>query len=572
MIWLSGFLTAAGMHGGQNQVTPSKGVEAVDKPSLTILFGTESGNAEALAEQAQKLAAQAGFAARSVSMADYKAADLERELNLMVIVSTWGEGDPPEAAVPFHSFVMSDRAPKLPKTRFSVLSLGDTAYERFCQTGKDFDQRFEALGARRFHPRTDCDVDYDEPFQKWIRGALHDLSELVRPGTVEAAVAAAPAIGTRSFDRKNPFPAKLKDRILLNGRGSTKETIHVEFSLEGSGMAYQPGDSLAVLPVNCPQTVDELLKVGRFDPEATVAAPDGSEGPLREVLQQYYDITSLNPHLLKKYQEHTQNKKLAEWLQPGAKETMLEFINGRQIIDLLEQFPPPRTFTPSNFTAILRKIPPRLYSIASSLRAHPDEVHLTVAVVRHNTHERPRKGVASTFLADRIDTGDTVPVYIHPNKNFKLPENPDTPIIMVGPGTGVAPFRAFVEERAATGAQGKNWLIFGDRNYTWDFLYQLEWQAHLKSGVLTRLDVAFSRDQKDKIYVQDRLRQHGREIHSWLRAGAHFYVCGDASQMAGDVHQALQDIFCEFDGMSPEAAREHLSTLHREKRYQRDVY
>ncbi|WP_309380179.1 assimilatory sulfite reductase (NADPH) flavoprotein subunit [Cerasicoccus frondis] len=567
--WLSGFLAGAQASGGAS-------AEAAPVPAapssipLTILYGTESGNAETLAAEAKKAAAAKGFKAKIVDMGDYKTGDFAKEKNLLVICSTWGDGEPPDRAVPFYEFVMGDKAPKLEGARFSVLALGDTAYEKFCQTGKDFDARLEKLGAKRFHPRTDCDLDYEGPFKKWLDGALHDLSELAAPAApaTNGAAVLAPAAPAIEYGKKNPFPSELLERVLLNGRGSIKETIHLEMSLAGSGLTYDAGDALAVIPTNCPDDVEHVIASGKFKADDAVAAPDGSEGPLNEVLAQYYDITGLTKNIVKKYNELAKSAELTALLDD--KEKLQNYLWGRQICDLLADYP--IGLSAKDFVGLLRKMPPRLYSIASSMKAHPDEVHLTVAAVRYDAYGRKRKGVASTFLADRVAIGETLPVYTHHNKNFKLPASGDTPIIMVGPGTGIAPFRSFVEDRAADGAKGKNWLFFGDQRFSYDFLYQLEWQDYLKDGVLTKLNTAFSRDQPEKIYVQQRLIEEGKDVYAWLQDGAHFYVCGDASRMAHDVNEALISIYQQHGGLSPEDAAAAVKQLQKDKRYQRDVY
>lgn len=564
--WLSGFL--AGVQSSGNPGEAAAPAPAASIP-LTILYGTESGNAETLAAEAKKAATAKGFTAKTVDMGDYKQGDLAKEKNLLVICSTWGDGEPPDRAVPFYEFVMGDKAPKMDGARFSVLSLGDTAYEKFCQTGKDFDTRLENLGAKRFHPRTDCDLDYEAPFKKWLDGALHDLSELAAPIAPPVTNGApAPVAPSIEYGKKHPFPSELKERVLLNGRGSIKETIHLELNLAGSGMTYEAGDALAVLPTNCAADVTHLIEAGKFKDDDVVAAPDGSEGPLNEVLAQYYDITGLTKNLVKKYNELAKNAELEAMLND--KDKLQGYLWGRQVCDLLADYP--IGLPAKDFVSLLRKMPPRLYSIASSLKAHPDEVHLTVAAVRYDAHGRARKGVASTYLADRVAIGETMPVYTHHNKNFKLPESGDTPIIMVGPGTGIAPFRAFVEDRAADGAKGKNWLFFGDQRFSYDFLYQLEWQDYLKDGVLTKLSTAFSRDQPEKIYVQQRMLEQGKDIYAWLQDGAHFYVCGDASRMAHDVNEALITIFEKHGGKSREDAEAAVKQLQKDKRYQRDVY
>lgn len=574
-LWLSGFL--AGLQAESTEAAaPAVAAAPAGKTPLTIIYGSESGNCETLAQDSKRLATAQGFQVTVKDMGDLAAKDLSKAENLLVLVSTWGEGDPPDRAVTFYEEVMGKDAPKLEGTRFSVLALGDTSYEHFCKIGKDLDLRLESLGAQRFHPRADCDLDFDEPFKKWIDGALHDLGTVAKPAANGSAVAtttvvtpAAPAI---AYGKKNPFPSELKNRILLNGRGSAKETLHFELSLEDSGLTYNAGDALALIPKNCPDDVDAVITAGKFDPEESVPAPDGSEGPLREVLFQYYDITGLSKPVLKKYNTLAKSADVEKLLGDDSKEKLKEFLWGRQVVDALAEFPLKKGVSGREFVSILRKMPPRLYSIASSIKAHPGEVHLTIAAVRYESNGRSRKGVASTYITDRVALGETIPVYTHANKNFKLPASGDTPVIMVGPGTGVAPFRSFVEDRQADGAKGKNWLFFGDQHYSYDFLYQTEWQEYLKDGVLDRLDVAFSRDQKQKVYVQQRMLERSKELYGWLEEGAHFYVCGDASRMAGDVHEALISIVQKEGGKSPEDAEAYVKELQKVKRYQRDVY
>lgn len=578
-LWLSGYLA-----GKLSSVDNLAAVSTKESPAtinhggnvpLTILFGTESGNSEALAEEAKIKATSLGFQPRVLDMADCQPESLSSVENLLVIVSTWGDGEPPDRAAPFHKALMGDSAPALKSLRYSVLALGDTSYSKFCQTGKDFDQRLDQLGARRFHPRADCDVDYEDGFNKWLNGALEELGSLVKPDApvagMEVSVDSSPAQPFISYGKKHPFPSTLKERILLNGRGSAKETIHLEFSLAGSGMTYEPGDALAVIPANNKRFIDAVIEAGHFDPEEKVPLADGSEAPLYQALVKQYDITCLTKNVLRKYNHFAQSSRIEELLVPEKAEELKTYLHGREIVDMLADFPV-KGLSGRDFSSILRKMPPRLYSISSSLKAHPDEVHLTVAVVRYRSHDRDREGVCSSFLCDRVGVGETVPIYTHRNSNFKLPATGDTPIIMVGPGTGIAPFRSFVEERAALGSKGPNWLIFGDQKYTYDFLYQLEWQKYLKDGVLNRLDLAFSRDQPEKIYVQDRMREQGKLLYSWLEEGAHLYVCGDAYRMAADVNDALIDVVQKQGQLKREQALEYVQKLQKEKRYQRDVY
>ncbi len=584
LTWLTGFV--AGLQAALQQpgLAPASALEqsvmpapaalpslpgtAATQSSLAIVYGSESGNAEGLAQQARKEAGKRGFKATVIDMADRSVAALAKEKNLMVITSTWGDGDPPDNAVALHAAIMAPSAPSFAGVSYAVCGLGDTSYDKFCQTGKDFDRRLEELGAERFFDRVDCDTDYDAPFAKWLDGALGELQKRSSGGATVAAVpAVASAAVASGYGKKNPFPAPLKEKILLSGRGSEKEVWHHEFLLEGSGMSYEPGDSLAIVPANRMEDVDALLAAGNF--QGTSVTVEGSSCDLATALRVHFDCTTLTKNVASKYNEIAKSGKLTQLLADS--EACRNYLYGRQVVDLLADFPV-KGLSAADFLGLLRRLPPRLYSIASSLRAHPDEVHLTVAAVRYQSHGRERVGVASTYLADRVLAGATVPVYITPNKNFKLPADRDTPIIMIGPGTGVAPFRAFLQERQAVGATGRNWLFFGDQRYTLDFLYQVEWQEYLKDGLLTRLDVAFSRDQKHKIYVQNRMEERAAELWRWLEEGAFVYVCGDANRMAGDVHETLIRI-AETCGGKPRAeAESYIEGLRQTKRYLRDVY
>jgi sulfite reductase (NADPH) flavoprotein alpha-component len=559
--WLSGFLAASG------EVSVSA-AQAAAGGRLTVLYGTESGNSESLADRAVKEAKKRGFAATMRNMADVSPADLSKAENLLVIVSTWGDGEPPETAAAFHKDFMSTEV-KLSSTRFSVCALGDTSYEKFCQTGKDIDARLAALGATRVADRQDCDVDYEAAFNAWVDRALAALAPASSPTVISPALVAAPVA---EFGKKNPYPAELLEAVLLNGGGSAKETWHLEFSLAGSGFTYEPGDALAVVPVNAPDIVQAVLNAAKLSGSEEVENKN-IEGrkTLAAALSDDLDITALSRNVLSKLAEVTASPALNALLAEDAREQLKEFIDGRQIVDAIEQFAP-SGLSADVLAGLFRKLPPRLYSIASSPLAHPDEVHLTVSAVRYESHGRQRKGVCSTCLADLVKPADKAPVFVQANKNFRLPADGSTPVIMVGPGTGIAPFRAFVEHRAALGASGKNWLFMGDQHYLYDFLYQLEWQDHLKSGALTHLDVAFSRDQPEKIYVQHRMKEHARDLYAWLEEGAHFYVCGEAARMALDVHEALVSIVQTQGGKSREAAEACVEDLKKTKRYQRDVY
>lgn len=555
--WLSGFLAAPAI----------PAVVAVAAGKLTVLYGTESGNSEILADRTVKAAKKRGFQAVMKNMAEISTADLAKATNLLVIVSTWGDGEPPETAISFYNEFMSAEI-SLTNVRYSVCALGDTSYEKFCQVGKDMDARLEAFGASRITARRDCDLDYEESYTSWLEDSL---TALAPESSAPVSYMAPLAVAATEFGKKNPFPAETLENLLLNGEGSSKETIHVEFSLEGSGLTYEPGDALAVLPVNAPDVVKAIIQAAKLVGNEEIDVKNVGRKLLADALREDYDITALSRAVLTKLAEAADSTTLRELLGEDAKERLKAYNEGREIIDALVDFAP-NGLSAESLASIFRKLPPRLYSIASSPLAHENEVHLTVAAVRYDTHGRPRKGVCSTYLADLVKTGDAVQMFVQPNKHFRLPADNTVPVIMVGPGTGVAPFRAFVEHRAALGATGKNWLFFGDQHYTYDFLYQLEWQDYLKDGVLTKLDVAFSRDQPEKVYVQDRMLQQAAELYRWLQQGAHFYVCGDANRMANDVHQALISVVEKQAGISHEAAEAYVEDLKKNKRYQRDVY
>ena len=544
--------------------------KAADKASeLLILYGTESGNAESLAEQALEKANKLGFKAKISNMAEISLASLKKADNLLVIVSTWGEGDPPETAVDFYEAFMADSAPKLDPINYSVLSLGDTSYEHFCKIGKDFDARLESLGGNRLFERKDCDVDFDDDFAEWSDGALKAFSSVLTLDSNNSSEGTTTKT-TVKYSRKNPCRSELSERINLNGSGSAKETMHLEFDLSGTGLTYEAGDSLAVQPKNSDELVSTLLETTQFDPSTSVSIKDETYS-LGEALKSILDITTLSVPFLTRYNAIANNQALDSLLKDDDKSNIQNYISGRDLIDVLIDYPT-KELTAQSLVDLLRKLPPRLYSIASSQKANPDSVHLTVAVVRYEKHGREREGVCSTFLANRLGLDTTADVFVTANKNFKLPENTDAPIIMVGPGTGIAPFRAFMQERKALNSKGKNWLFFGDQHFITDFLYQAEWQAYQKEGLLNKIDLAFSRDQKEKVYVQDKMLANAKELYAWLESGAYFYVCGDASRMAHDVDKALHQIVQEQAGLSEDEANEYIKKMKSEKRYLRDVY
>jgi sulfite reductase (NADPH) flavoprotein alpha-component len=547
--WLSGYLAGLQAASGGQAATPA--APPAKRAPLTILFGTESGNSEALAGQARKVAAKLGFAPKVVDMADFTPAQAAATENLLVIAATWGEGDPPQRAVDFYEALMAEDAPRFEKTRFAVLALGDRAYAKFCEIGRRIDERLAALGGARITDRIECDLDFETPANGWIDATLEHLNAEVGIKEAGASVIhvdfARP--GADAPTRARPFEAEITEHVRLSGSRSTSDTWHVAVSLEGSGIAYEPGDSLGVVPSNDPALADAVLK-------ASGAAGDEA---LRGALLDRLDITTLTAKQLDDFARETGTAALpADWAA------------GRQIIDLLETAP--GRLSAEQLTALLRPLPPRYYSIASSRKAVPDEAHLLIAGLRYVSHGRERAGVASIDITARHRAGDKLKVFLRPNPHFRLPADAERPIIMIGPGTGVAPFRGFLQEREAIGAGGRNWLVFGHRNYTHDFLYQLELQDWLKSGLLTRLDVAFSRDQPEKRYVQDTLWDVRRDLYAWLRDGAALYVCGDANAMAKDVHAALLRILADQGKQDEAGAKAELDTIRRDGRYLRDVY
>jgi len=453
--------------------------------------------------------------------------------------------------------------------KFSVCALGDTSYDKFCQTGKDFDSRFESLGATRIADRVDCDVDFDDSYDAWASTVLAEVCQSNASQTVVLPTVAGSA--RVEYGKKNPFSAEVLENLLLNGKGTSKETVHLELDLDGSGLTYEAGDALAVIPTNCEQVVTDILVATGLDADAKVTVKGNEETTLAIALTEQLDITAVSKNIIKKYNELAKSDELTSLISDEKKAELKDWVWGRQITDLVENYKV-EGLEAQDFVNVLRKLPPRLYSIASSPKAHEGEVHLTVAAVRYDAHGKDRKGVASTYLADEASAGEKVKVYIHSNKNFRLPEDSNTPVIMVGPGTGIAPFRAFIEERDETGNEGGSRLFFGDQHYHFDFLYQLELQDHLKNGALSKLDVAFSRDQPEKVYVQHRMLERAAELYAWLEKGAHFYVCGDASRMANDVHDALIEIIQSAGGKSLEDATAYVDQMKKDKRYQRDVY
>lgn len=573
-MWVRGYL--AGLHAAESSDTviaaPAAGAAAALR--LTVMYGSQTGNSEGVARRLTDIVRARGIEVMLVDMADYKPRDLKKEQALLIVVSSHGEGDPPDSAQELYDFVQGNKAPRLDGLRYSVLALGDSSYEHFCSVGRVFDERLAALGGKRVHERVDCDLDYDDPAAHWSAEVVEIFAQSPEVSdahpTVSSLPAATPAQAGPS--RKKPYVATLLNNIVLNGSGSDREVHHIELDAEGSGLEWAPGDSLGVIPRNPLPVVDDVIARLALDPAEPIpdAAGAGAGLPLHEVLATQYEITTLTRPLITKYAELAQARPLQELLQETQRDAFTQYVAGRQLTDLIGEYPV-KGLAGVEFLKLLRRLPPRLYSIASSHAANPDEVHLMVAAVRYTSHGRPRQGVASVYLADRLSGDDSVPVYIESNKNFKLPDD-DVPIIMIGPGTGVAPFRAFLEERETRGAKGRNWLFFGAQHFHTDFYYQIEWLRWRAKGLLTRIDVAFSRDQAEKVYVQHRLLEQARELYAWLQDGAQVYVCGDAGRMAHDVHAALTETLMVGGGLSAEAAAEYMTGLQKDKRYHRDVY
>lgn len=528
---------------------------------IVILFGTESGNTQGLAKRASEVIAKAGLTAKVIDMLDFDAPDISSLRTVLIITSTYGNGDPPSNAEKLHAFLMK-KSPPLPALRFSVCGLGDTTYDRFAQCGKDFDVRLGELGAERILERQDCDVDYDEDFEGWLARVIPKLSveasapqiEIPEPRPSQPTPHEKEPLGSR----RNPIRCRVVENRVLTAQGSTKETRHVELAFDPvSGFTYEPGDSVGVFVENDAALVDEVLSIAGLDASSEVER-GGTKARLGDLLRRELDV--VRPDM-----------RLADTLLGGGSSLTekKQFLEQKQLIDCLRERA--HTWTAAAFCDLLRPLAPRPYSIASSLRARPSSIDLTVAVVRYELGGKLRKGVASTFLAERAPVGTELQLYLHAAPHFRLAPA-DRPLVMIGPGTGVAPFRAFLEEREATGARGKAWLFFGDRHRATDFLYETDWRRFQASGVLTDVFAAFSRDQTGKVYVQHRMHEHAKKIYAAIEEGGHVYVCGDAHRMAPDVEAALIEVIAVSGGVSREAARSRVAILADSGRYQRDVY
>ncbi|AKA39309.1 NADPH-dependent assimilatory sulfite reductase flavoprotein subunit [Yersinia ruckeri] len=568
LAWLSGYFWG---RANQQPETATPAVAAPEALTITVISASQTGNARRLAEQLRDDLLVAKLNVNLVNAGDYKFKQIAQERLLIIIASTQGEGDPAEEAVALYKFLFSKKAPTLPETAFAVLGLGDSSYEYFCQAGKDFDTRLAELGAERLLERIDADVEYQAPASQWRQQVVALLQARV---PVQSASAVAQTLSgtldeitSSPYSKGTPLTAQLALNQKITGRYSEKDVRHIEIDLADSGLRYQPGDALGVWYENDPVLVDELLGLLWLKGDEPVTV-DGKTLLLAQALCRHFELTQNTAIIVDKYAALSRDEKLIALL---ADKTELQYYaHNTPIVDMVRQAP--ADLNADQLITLLRPLAPRLYSIASSQAENETEVHITVGIVRYDIDGRPRSGGASGFLADRLDIDGDVRVFIEHNDNFRLPASPETPVIMIGPGTGIAPFRAFMQQRDAEGATGENWLFFGNPHFTDDFLYQVEWQRYVKEGLLTHIDLAWSRDQPQKIYVQDKLREKGAEVWRWIQQGAHIYVCGDANRMAKDVEKALLDVVAEHGGMDAEQADEFLSELRFARRYQRDVY
>lgn len=571
--WVSGYLAASANAAMPGAPVAGVAPQAGEAAALTILYGSQTGNAKGVASQLKEQAESRGLAVKLVNMADYKPNQLKKEKFIAVAVSTYGEGEPPEDAENLHEFLASKKAPKLDGVKVAVIGLGDSSYEFFCQTAIDFEERFKALGAETVVSRAELDVDYEEQATAWIGTAVDAFEPDLKAGAQSGAQVipmagfSATAAHASQYTKQNPYAAELSVVQKITGRDSTKDVRHVEIDLSDSGITYQAGDALGVYFLNDESLVDALL--GQVELTGDEEVKIGEETfTVRQALIEKLELTQSYPGFVEKYAQATNNDTLLKLVTDKA--ALREYIEPRQIFDIVAQNP--AKLDAQTLVDCARKLQARLYSIASSQSEVEEEVHLTVGLVKYNEFESEHFGGCSGYLANRAEEGSAIKVFVEHNDNFRLPADDNTPVIMVGPGTGIAPFRAFLQERDARGAEGENWLFFGNPHFTQDFLYQVEIQGYVKSGLLNKVDLAFSRDQAEKIYVQDRLLEQGAELFAWLEKGAHFYVCGDANRMAKDVHQALLDIIKTHGGKNDEEAEQYLKELRNTHRYQKDVY
>lgn len=565
LVWLNGYISGL-INGNTSSANTLARATPKSSEKISILYGTHTGHSKEIALDLYDRLSSLGFSPSLKALDEYKKTDLKKEQYLFLTVSTHGEGEPPIQAEDFHEYVLGKRAPKLEGTKFSVLALGDKSYKKFCQTGVDFNEAFKKLGAEEIVPIHKADVAYEEIANSWIDSVASELQK-IQPAANSTVSVENTAAKKKKFNRTNPFYAEVLEKVRITTEQSEKEIYHVEISLEDSDIEYQAGDSIGVLPNNPVDLVDLIINHFAEDPERIVRV-GGKDVSLFRALQHKLEITVLNREVLEKYNEIVKNKELATLLKN--EEALDQYLYGADTIDLLEDFP--GEIKADEFIGILRVLYARLYSISSGPTQNPEEVHITVASLRYKHKKRNRNGACSTYISDQINVGDHIPVFIEKNEAFRLPKETDKPLIMVGAGTGVAPYRSFLQEIEQNNKQTNSWLFFGNQRFKEDFLYQVEWQKYLQKGVLNKLDVAFSRDQNEKEYVQHKLKQKASEVFQWLENGAHFYICGDKNYMAKDVQESLKEIITSEGGITAEKAEEYLKKLKKERRLLLDVY
>lgn len=571
LAWLSGYLWARAEHVcKQAQLSLSNQANEDVLPratpsKITLISASQTGNARRIAEELSRDLERLGLEVSHIHAGHYKFKQIEQESVLILVVSTQGEGEPPEEALAFYKFLCSKKAPQLPQLQIAVFGLGDRSYVNFCQAAKDFEARLIALGAQPILSRVDADIDYQEAATQWRQALVKALPKNTQP--MKAAGFPDVVVESPLYTKETPFLAAVNVNQRITGRSSAKDVRHIELDLSGSAIRYQPGDALGVWYKNCEVLVDEVLSYLKLDAQTPVEL-NGQNLSLKTALTEKFELTQNNPQLVQHYVKASENSALQALI--ANTQALRHFCSRTPIVDMLRQFP--GALTAQDLIGLLRPLTPRLYSIASAQDEVGEEVHLCVGLVEYAIDGRSRFGGASSYLAKALAPEDMASVFIEPNDSFRLPADNYVPIICIAAGTGIAPFRAFMQQRACSQAQGKNWLIFGNPHFTSDFLYQLEWQSYVKDGLLHQIDLAWSRDREQKVYVHHKIRQHAALFWQWLQEGAHIYVCGDAQKMAKDVEQSILQLIEEQANMNVEQAEEYMNQLRIEKRYQRDIY
>ena len=579
LAWLSGYCWARSQNGQAAAVGSAvtsdstlAAAPAVVARKITVLSASQTGNARRVAEQLLVQLQEASLDAQLVAAGDYKAKNIASEDILLIVASTQGEGEPAEEAVSLHKFLHGKKAPQLAQLSYAVLALGDTSYPNYCQAGKDFDAALEKLGATRLAERVDCDLDFQTASEAWrtqVAGVVQQLAAAsAAPAAGATPSASSSVVAEQHYTKENPYSATLSVGQKITSNDANKDVRHIEIDLADSGIHYAAGDALGVWFSNDEALVAEVLGLAGLSGDEKISLANGQHLSIKEALTFHDELTQNTPQFIKGYAELSQNAALLQLIQDTT--ALQAAVDCTPIAGILHDYP--HAISAEQLHGLLRPLTPRMYSIASAQAEVETEVHLTVGRVAYEHHGQAYTGGASGFLSDRVEEGGEIKVFVEPNKNFRLPENGDTPIIMIGAGTGVAPFRAFIQQRDNNGDAGLNWLVFGNQKFTDDFLYQSEWLQYRKNGLLNKVSTAWSRQGQEKVYVQHKLRENAADVWQWLQNGAHVYVCGDALKMAKDVEQALLDIIAEHGNMSLDDADEYLSELRENKRYQRDVY